>query len=383
MDAAVQFKRSPHVVCSWDGPVVSLYNYAVGKSVLGSVHLCTIVTRCREWRSRDEIAAACPGVARSEVGSLIRSLVRAQILYRSDRPEPAAERVMARFARWNPVAGFFHTATKDVPFAERQIADRALAVRELEQGGAPAPVKRYPGRPTVTLPTPDFTGQFCDVLLERRTWRRFLRRPVAVAELSILLALTAGIQKWVLGGPAGRSPLKTSPSGGARHPIDVYVLARRIRGLRGGLYYYAADRHRLVGLRSGAARGRIVRYLPEQDWYEDAAALVFFVASFERVRWRYAYARAYRAAFIEAGHLCQTFCLTATWRGLAPFCSMALADSTIERDLDLDGVSESVLYTAGVGVPDGEAQTSFAPRDVTPPAVVPNPVFARSKRRRS
>jgi SagB-type dehydrogenase family enzyme len=122
-----------------------------------------------------------------------------------------------------------------------------------------------------------------------------------------------------------------------------------------------------------------VRYLPEQDWYEDAAALVFFVASFERIRWRYAYARAYRAAFIEAGHLCQTFCLTATWRGLAPFCSMALADSTIERDLDLDGISESVLYTAGVGIPDGEVQTSFAPRDVTPPAVVPNPAFARRR----
>jgi hypothetical protein len=65
--------------------------------------------------------------------------------------------------------------------------------------------------------------------------------------------------------------------------------------------------------------------------------------------WKYSYARAYRAAFIEAGHLCQTFCLVATWLGLAPFCSMALADSRIERDLGLDGVSESVLYCAGVG----------------------------------
>ena len=52
---------------------------------------------------------------------------------------------------------------------------------------------------------------------------------------------------------------------------------------------------------------------------------------------------------LEAGHVCQTFCLAATWLGLAPFCSMALADAAIEKALGLDGVSESVLYAAGVG----------------------------------
>ena len=72
-------------------------------------------------------------------------------------------------------------------------------------------------------------------------------------------------------------------------------------------------------------------------------------AVFPRVLWRYDYPRAYRAVLIEAGHLCQTFLLTATWLGLAPFCSMALADSRIERDLGVDGVTESVLYAAGVG----------------------------------
>ena len=55
------------------------------------------------------------------------------------------------------------------------------------------------------------------------------------------------------------------------------------------------------------------------------------------------------AVLLEAGHFCQTFCLVATALGLAPFCSAALADSTIERDLGIDGVSESVLYACGVG----------------------------------
>jgi len=41
--------------------------------------------------------------------------------------------------------------------------------------------------------------------------------------------------------------------------------------------------------------------------------------------------------------------LTGTWLGLGPFCSMALADSRLETDLRLDGITESVLYAAGVG----------------------------------
>jgi SagB-type dehydrogenase family enzyme len=81
---------------------------------------------------------------------------------------------------------------------------------------------------------------------------------------------------------------------------------------------------------------------------------------FTRQLWRYPYSRAYRAALIEAGHICQTFCLASTALGLAPFSVMALADSLIERDLGIDGITESVLYAAGVGRPP--AGTSWAPR---------------------
>jgi hypothetical protein len=60
--------------------------------------------------------------------------------------------------------------------------------------------------------------------------------------------------------------------------------------------------------------------------------------------------RAYRTVLLDAGHVCQTFCLVSTWLGLAPFCTMALRDTLIEKDLGLDGIAESVLYIAGVGL---------------------------------
>jgi SagB-type dehydrogenase family enzyme len=68
-----------------------------------------------------------------------------------------------------------------------------------------------------------------------------------------------------------------------------------------------------------------------------------------RIRWRYRFARAYRTLLLETGHFGQTFCLVATWLGLAPFTTAALDDEAIEEHLGLDGGSESVLYAMGVG----------------------------------
>jgi SagB-type dehydrogenase family enzyme len=386
MAAATRFQRSRHVLCSWNGAAVTLHNYATRTSATGPPELCAIVAMCERWQPLDAIIKATvnalPAMRTTEIRDLVSRLVRSYIIYRSDREEPAAERAMRQLSPWNPEAGFFHTATKDVEFGRMILDD--FDDPEFPRVAPPA-VKRYPRSASIALTKPPRDGQFPEVLLARRTWRRFTAQTVSFDDLSVLLDLTAGIQHWAVSGSGDRSPLKTSPSGGARHPINVYVLALRVDGLKRGLYHYAADRHHLDRLRSGVPRGGVERYLPQQYWYQDAAALVLFAASFDRILYRYQYSRAYRAALVEAGHLCQTFCLTATWRGLGPFCSLALADSTVERDLGLDGIRESVLYAAGIGIPDGGMTDGSVPRDVAPSPILPNPTFTRKRtsRRRS
>jgi nitroreductase len=86
-------------------------------------------------------------------------------------------------------------------------------------------------------------------------------------------------------------------------------------------------------------------------------------AVFGRMEWKYPSPRAYRDVLLEAGHFCQTFCLVATSLGLAPFCTGALADSIIERDLGLDGVSESVLYACGAGTRPPKVRWAPWPED--------------------
>jgi SagB-type dehydrogenase family enzyme len=265
---------------------------------------------------------------------------------------------MSALETWNPAVGFFHTVSRHGKFLSPAAAKRMTRDRARERP-MPRPVKHLRGARTVPLPQPAFGGEFPEVLLNRRTWRRFGAGPVSSVDLATTLALAVGVQQWV---PTefGRLPLKTSPSGGARHPVEAYVCVRHVTGLRQGLYHYAADTHALERIRGGDFTGRLRVWMPHSGYFAKAAFVVVLTAVLVRQVWRYPYARAYRAALAEAGHVCQTFCLAATWRGLAPFCLMGLDDEAIERDLGIDGVRETVLYVAGAGTrPRG---VSWAPR---------------------
>jgi SagB-type dehydrogenase family enzyme len=343
--ARAKLRRARHLVLYWRESRLVVHNYATGRQVRVAPPLCQLLDCCSEWRTLDEIAATLDVPAKL-LTPVIRRLVARSLLERSDRREDARTRAMGTLDRWNPEAGFFHTATKDVRFWTAREAARA-ARAQARRSPMPEPVKRYRGAETVNLPRPA-KGPFAEVLVARRTWRRFSGRPLSLDDLGTLLGLSAGVQQWARSGVAELA-LKTSPSGGARHPIECYVVASAVQGLPAGIYHYSADRHSLERLRGPLPVKRLASYYPSSGYFAKAPAHVFLTAVFARQLWRYPYSRAYRAALAEAGHVCQTFCLTATSLGLAPFCLMGLADSLIERDLGVDGITESVLYAAGVG----------------------------------
>jgi SagB-type dehydrogenase family enzyme len=325
-----------------------LHSYARGLSIRAEPFLMQVLEEFGTWRSLGHYLRSVDNAARNTAEQLVTVLHRDGWLRRRDDPRDSADVALDDWTVWNPSAGFFHTATKNTRFLNLDDVLESLS-KQAKTWPMPTPVKSYRDANAIPLPPPIRQGPFPATLRDRRTWRQFDRRPVALNNLATLLDLTAGVQHWVTAKNEGRVPLKTSPSGGARHPIELYVLARRIRSLPEGIYHYAADRHVLERLPGSGTPPPFDELLPTQWWYRDAAALVLLTAVFERMRWRYHAPRAYRAVLIEAGHVCQTFCLTATWLGLAPFCSMAIADGAAERLLGIDGIRESVIYAAGIG----------------------------------
>lgn len=345
------YRRSPHLVCYWLDHKLIFENYATRSRVSAVPLTCEILHFFDRWRTVQALVHRFPHFSPISLERAVRALVPTSLLERSRGRQNLRADAFGGWKDWSPAASFLHFSTKDA-HAPIEPED---SLRELRQRARtrpmPSAVKSYPRAQQFPLPSTQRGGEFARVLLERRTWREFSRSPVELEKLATLLGLSFGVQTWLRIPGIGNVALKTSASGGARHPIEAYVLALRVKGLPPGLYHYAAGTHRLELVRRGASRREVIRYLNGQWWFGGAAAVVLMTAVFARTQWKYPAPRAYRIVLIDAGHVCQTFCLVATWLGLAPFCTMALADSRIETALGIDGTSESVLYAAGVGMP--------------------------------
>jgi len=351
--AEVLLKRSACLVFSFENDGLRCTNYLTGITVASTPILVAVLNLFDRWREPDETYLLLRRYSQASVRSTLRQLLEHTLLIKKDSAQANREEGLALWDVWDLEARFFHFATKrafrlGVPLPDDPKLNHAL----LRKSPQPDLIKRYRSADHVVLPSPvpSLNSEFPRVLLGRRTIREFGQGSVSREHLSVLLWLTWGVTGWLQWPGLGKLILKTSPSGGARHPIEVYCWALRVRGLPPGVYHYRGDRHYLERLQKGARSARIVELCACQEWVRNCAALFVMTAVFNRVMWRYTFSRAYRTILLEAGHFCQTFCLTATWLRLAPFCTAALVDQEIETELGLDAASESVLYAAGIGV---------------------------------
>jgi SagB-type dehydrogenase family enzyme len=294
------------------------------------------------------------------VGEAILKLIEAALLLECDSPEWARDDVLA--SSWQPwlPAGAFHFLTKDASYfgGDWTLEQQLQAIPSTPP---PDPFKRTDAAESISLPSPERQRDtFFQTLHARRTQREFSEAPVPLDSVAQLLHTTWGVQAYIDTDLYGPLPVKTSPSGGARHPIEVYLMALRVQGIDAGLYHYDARGHALARISSGATSQLARAYCADQAYVARSAALFIMTGVFARSMWKYRHARAYRVVLLDAGHLGQTFCLTATRMGLAPFSTAALKDTLIEDDLGIDGISESVLYVTGVGMPAGESMPSMA-----------------------
>lgn len=231
----------------------------------------------------------------------------------------------------------------------RHFTDPSLMAR-----GAPMPPAEKPDPPgasVVELPLPERAlsakarGLF-DILRTRRSRRDYTSAPVALDELSVLLWAAQGVVRLERG-----YTLRTSPSAGARHPLETYVAANRVEGLDAGLYRYSPLRHRLV--RTGGDKtlaARLAVACLGQEMIRESAVSFVWTAVIERGRWKYQQ-RAYRYIYLDAGHACQNLYLACQALGLGCCAVAAFDDDAVDRVLGVDGREEFTIYLATVGRP--------------------------------
>jgi SagB-type dehydrogenase family enzyme len=342
-------RRAKSLIVCWKDGRLFLHNFSTRSTVSAKAIAFEILDFFGKWRTAEAIVHRFSAYTRESVLSAITQLTKHDLLLRRNSREAAHDALIAK--EWSPWLphGSFHFATKDIQYRN---PNWSIARRRSTLPKSPRPphFKTINGAAKISLPPRNFPdSEFVRVLLKRRTHRKFSHDPVTLEDVSQLLSLVWGITGYLDTPVYGKLPLKTSPSGGARHPGEVYLIALRVKGLQRGLYHYHAERHRLERMTTRVTPAQVSRYCANQPYAKNSAALFLMTAVFGRSMWKYRTARAYRVVLLDAGHLCQTFCLVATWLGLAPFCTAALKDTLIEKALRIDGISESILYVAGIG----------------------------------
>lgn len=202
--------------------------------------------------------------------------------------------------------------------------------------------KSYPEAKKVYLPK-EFSKQglsLDDAIRKRRSARDYSGKSISKLDLSRLLYYTYG---YIENDPAKRTVWSIE----GLYPIEIYIVVNNVRGISRGIYHYNSREHALELLKEGDYRFRIANACLGQKLVGGANVAIIKTALFERVA--HFGDRGYRYIHLDAGAIGENIYLEAVSMGLGVCGIGAFFDDQINKMLDIDGVTEVVIYVTSVG----------------------------------
>lgn len=313
--------------------------------------------------TRDEMIRAATRMLDSRSAeSAVDMLITHEILVAGDSDTPEFQPAVT--GRWTQrgwgKAVEYHLATFDYPCLDYETdgfrADRERMSEYLDAEPEPDRYKRYDDAPMARkLPTPqeacDWISEYCAGGPGQRPGpgREDARVPADVVAASVAMALVA--VDWIVPARA-REPfiLRTSPSGGARHPTEGYLLAVDLDGLDPGWYHVRpAGPPGLEQLRAQVPPLREAFPASVARSPFPVAALLVLTARFTRNMYRYREARTFRTVHMDAGHIAATARMTAHDLGWITQLAYADRPDVIEQSLGLHPLAEGYMATVAFG----------------------------------
>jgi SagB-type dehydrogenase family enzyme len=242
----------------------------------------------------------------------------------------------------------FHENTKLTPLSARVFGQRIATFKTsklLKKITAKA-YKVYSLADKVELPPAAPDNELEETIAARRSQRRFTGEAISVEQLSRLLRFSYG--------RTGDSHHERAvASGGGLYPLEIYIAARRVEGLKPWLYHYDVEGHSLDVVRREDRWPALKECLALQDMDDpdSCAAMLFITAIFGRSTIKYS-DRGYRLVLMEAGEVGHSLSLVATALGLGGYFLGGFVDDALSYALDIDGVAEAPLLPMVLGVPE-------------------------------
>jgi len=221
-----------------------------------------------------------------------------------------------------------------------------LPQHQLNWNNKPKSYKSYPDAiKTIDLTKPEFDEniKFWDVVLNRKSTRKFTKEPITLSQINLLLFGMTGLTRVF-----PQFAFRTVPSAGGLFPIETYTIVNNVKALDSGIYHYNILNHSLELLKEGDFRSEIMSGCLDQQVAFNSAVNFVWTAIIERSKWKYLQ-RCYRYIYMDAGHIGQNFYLVAGALGLGACTIGAIYDDEINKSLGIDGINETAIYVGVIG----------------------------------
>lgn len=324
-----------------------------------NVGVVSLLGIARDWTERAElVTTACDdfGLPESKARTVVEMLEGRQLLVTRDAEEVALEQEKERWREQGLEAEFEYLVTIwNYPFYEDMDPDSGLQrveERASKLDDVPSVYKGYPDAELVELPTVEESASFGSIrsLLGSAAPSEDGPRAVDRTFLAELLYYTFGETGRQRLPNVGEFLLKTSPSGGSRHPIEAYVITTDVENLPDGVYHYSVEEHELE--RIGDEESSIVArnaMSETPDRLATSSLFVVFTAVLERNMWKYRDPQAYRVPYYDIGHLQETMRLLCRSQMVRLDFGHVANRQTVAETLALHRSAEPILGYAVVG----------------------------------
>lgn len=344
----MKIRRAHSLVFYWENNEFIAANYLANHQIACDIYLLQILNAAGEFITVESLSKKFHLI--KGIKTIINNLISHRLLVSEGSKDEKNDALLFNEWKWGQDAKFLHFATKEVQYNFNFDEIRKFFEARSVKDPPPSPFKTDLSKPKVTLPEANtIPVDFWDTLYSRRTCRQFSAKAISKQDLSSFLTAVAGMTRYYNESVLDRRVIKTSPSGGARHPIELYAIVQSVRSVPAGIYHFEVETNLLRLINKPVERAKVVKLFSGQHWVGDAPVSFILTGVLNRSMWKYDHSRAYKVLMLDAGHVGQTFHLVATALGFGVFTTAALQDKLIEKQLKIDGIREIVLYGGCIG----------------------------------
>lgn len=343
-------RRARALLLTFAGPQLEAFNFLLRRWITCSMLSAELLAVATDWQTAEQLLDRYPDESRQVVSQEVVRLLDGGALVTAGTPLGLRDEQYESEWSWGELAGLYHFGIKDPAYVAPEVAAAWVQQRIEETPLVPLFTTNERYSTVVQLPEPDLGNGVLSTMKLRRSERGFDPSPISVEILRDCLFAGFGIMGFLDAEIPGmdRFPLKMAPSGGGRNPYEGFVYARNVEGLASGVYHYSGLENSL-GLVGSPPLPEPCVTVGGQDWADDAAAVVFLLADFGRVMWKYPHPTGYRVSLLEAGHIAQNICIAAAEHDVVAVPTCAISDTLVEYLLDAHRVTHSVVYALVIG----------------------------------